>query len=225
MHWIKKIVQRQDAKVASLEKVTQENLKENCVEFRHSPVTDPRFLGTSDSGSCVDGTLKVLFVCTGNICRSAAAAVSARFLLEEYEKSWIIESAGTGAVVGNGIDPDIATALLEFGIGGLDVHVAKQASFEILNAADLIVVFDESHFSWVVAEVPELVSKLIPFRKLAELVSGGQVDIETLKHRNMTTATKSEHWLQDPYRRGQDVARATVKIIIEDIRVILSNLG
>src|SRR3954452_22519305 len=61
----------------------------------------------------------VLFVCTGNICRSALAERLGRAYLDEMlgDEAALIRmtSAGIGAVVGSGMHPDSALVLAGFG--------------------------------------------------------------------------------------------------------------
>lgn len=169
-------------------------------------------------------SIKILFVCTGNICRSAAGSVIAKAARNAGRSNWRIDSAGTGALVGCGVEPEIAAALEEFGIRGIEDHVAKQLSFRLLEAADLILIFDESHFRWVLNEAPQVVDKILPLRKLATLLEDGVKTVEQVKRENLKIATRPSHWLDDPYRRGPDVARTCVSQILHDLEIIIANL-
>jgi protein-tyrosine phosphatase len=78
---------------------------------------------------------QILVVCTGNICRSPVAAA----MLKQLCPGKHIESAGLGAMVGQGVAP-MARQLAE--AVGLDVtgHMARQLSHEMLQQADLVLV-------------------------------------------------------------------------------------
>src|ERR687886_239183 len=85
--------------------------------------------------------IRILFVCTGNICRSALAERLGRAFLDEAlgRKATLIhlESAGVRAVVGSEMDPD--SALVLEGLGGDAAGFeARQFEAELATHADLI---------------------------------------------------------------------------------------
>jgi protein-tyrosine phosphatase len=88
----------------------------------------------------------ILFVCLGNICRSPAAEIIFRKMVEEAERSedFHIDSAGTiGYHEGSPPDPRMAEALERNGytIDGC----ARQIAEEDLEKFDLIVTMDETN--------------------------------------------------------------------------------
>lgn len=88
---------------------------------------------------------RVVFVCTGNICRSPMAAVMARAAINDagLGANVSVESAGTGGWhTGEGMDPR-AAAELE-GLGLDSTHAAQQVSERLLGA-DLLVALDSGH--------------------------------------------------------------------------------
>jgi protein-tyrosine phosphatase len=90
---------------------------------------------------------RVVFVCTGNICRSPMAEVMARAAFADagLGEKVSIESAGTGGWhTGEGMDPR-AAAELE-GLGLESGHSAQQVSARLLDA-DLLVALDSGHAS------------------------------------------------------------------------------
>ena len=99
--------------------------------------------------------LSVVFVCTGNICRSPIAE---KVFVHELEKAGLAEavhvsSAGTGNWhVGSPAD-ERAAAVLRAG-GYDDAHIARQVDAEQLGA-DLIVALDRSHQRALRSLVPE----------------------------------------------------------------------
>lgn len=87
----------------------------------------------------------VVFVCTGNICRSPMAEVMTRRALVDsgLADRVSVSSVGTGGWhVGNGMDPRAAAELSDHGYD--PAHVAAQLS-ESDHAADLIVALDRGH--------------------------------------------------------------------------------
>lgn len=92
---------------------------------------------------------KILFVCTGNTCRSAMAAALARramaeLLPEDPAMAIEIGSAGLAAVPGDGASPGAARALLDKGLD-LGDHRATPLHPQHLEEADLVLAMTAAH--------------------------------------------------------------------------------
>ncbi len=94
--------------------------------------------------------LNVLFVCTGNTCRSPLAALALRSELGDEASAVSIQSAGTSATVGQ---PASEGSRRVAAAEGLDLsgHRARPVTPELLRRADLILVMSTSHRSAVLA--------------------------------------------------------------------------
>jgi protein-tyrosine-phosphatase len=90
-------------------------------------------------------TYNLLFVCTGNTCRSPmAAAIAER---EKQRRGWhhvAIRSAGTGAAEGAHASAETIEVLKEQGIDSPD-HAADLLTDEHVRWADLVLVMSLSH--------------------------------------------------------------------------------
>jgi protein-tyrosine phosphatase len=97
---------------------------------------------------------KILVVCIGNICRSPVAAAMLRQALPDRQ----IESAGLGALVGEGVEPR-ARLLAE--ADGLEVaaHRARQLTAELLEACDLVLVMSAGQRRAIGELVPAALGK------------------------------------------------------------------
>lgn len=176
---------------------------------------------------------KILFVCTGNICRSATGAVAAGDTMRRLYNSndprftghWIIESAGTNAVVGHPMDETIRNIALERGVRGTEFHVGKQLTFDMIMAADLIFVFDQGHYQWIQREVPTALEKIIPLKKAYEIIaSNGAMPLDALKHLNKSIPTAPQHWMADPYRQDLALNVATVDTILAKMETLTTGI-
>jgi protein-tyrosine-phosphatase len=89
--------------------------------------------------------VRVLFVCTGNLCRSPMAAALLRAELEAREVEDVeVESAGTWAIDGSPATHDAIGTLAGLGID-LRGHRSKHLSRSQLTRADLIVAMTTVH--------------------------------------------------------------------------------
>ena len=125
----------------------------------------------------------VVFVCTGNICRSPLAEAMATQMASRITSAdgsllserFRFESAGTASWhVGDDMDPRALSALLAAGFSAHE-HAAQHADDDLLGRADLLVALDRKHKQILGGRssrgTPILM--LRPFDPLA----GGQVDV------------------------------------------------
>ena len=84
--------------------------------------------------------INVVFVCTGNTCRSPMAE---GYLKSKKPKGYSIISRGLGAD-GSPVANNSANVMLESGID-ITKHISKQMSYEDAERADVIVCMSASH--------------------------------------------------------------------------------
>lgn len=107
-------------------------------------------------------TKRLLFVCTGNICRSPMA----EYLLREKlggRRDWTVESAGVSAVAGIPASVEAVQALRACGID-LRRHRSQPLRRECIDAATLVVVMTRSHRDQLLALFPDALEKLYLLR-------------------------------------------------------------
>jgi protein-tyrosine phosphatase len=98
-----------------------------------------------------DGAFGVLFVCTGNICRSPTAEALARRELARYPGAPIqLSSAGSHALEGN---PAASRSMLAASSRGasLERHFARELTRRRVRAADLILCMAAEHRPFVLS--------------------------------------------------------------------------
>jgi protein-tyrosine-phosphatase len=93
--------------------------------------------------------MKVLFVCSGNTCRSPLAEVIARRMANEAGRSDIIvSSAGTQAWDGSPASDGSLLVGIERGLD-LSAHRSRRLTIEIIRESDVILVMAPSHLAQV----------------------------------------------------------------------------
>lgn len=100
--------------------------------------------------------IKVLFVCTGNICRSPSAEAVLRNILRNYKRAdeFHIESAGThGYHVGSEPDKRAVLAARVRGISMEGIRARKVIS-EDFSKFDHIIAMDQGHYRILNAMMP-----------------------------------------------------------------------
>lgn len=138
-------------------------------------------------------------------------------------------SAGTRALVGEGIDPPMAAEL--GGRGEPDAHRARQLTRSLVEEADLILAMAAEHRRYILDEWPPLGRKAFVIghaaRVLSELPAEVTLD-SVVEHlwRHRTSEEGDE--VADPYRRGSEAAGVAARQIDGYLGVIvgaLSRLG
>jgi len=110
------------------------------------------------------GIKTVLFVCTGNSCRSVMAEGLLKKYLEDLGKDIAVMSAGTGTL--DGMPPTIPTIEV-MKAEGIDVSAfrSKILTEKLIKAADLILVMEAMHKEEVLRRVPSASSKTYLLRE------------------------------------------------------------
>lgn len=120
------------------------------------------------------GRFKILFVCTGNTCRSPMAAGGLRALLKGKNIETIeVLSAGTHAATGSPAT-EYAMEAVKTWHGDLSDHRARPLTRELLEEVDLILVMSSSHYQIVNTMSPEAIDKTFMLKKFPEPGGGGE---------------------------------------------------
>lgn len=116
----------------------------------------------------MSATRKLLFVCTGNICRSPMAQFMAAARAREAGLPLSAASAGVEGVVGSGMTGGAVRALAARGIKGVK-HSARQLDERMLAEADAVYALTRGHRDVMVSRFPAHAGKISVLREAAGL--------------------------------------------------------
>jgi protein-tyrosine phosphatase len=122
-------------------------------------------------------TFSILFVCTGNICRSPLAEIVTRRLLDERlgvsGAAFTVASAGTRAVTGNSMAVGSRRALSALGATeAARSFRARRLDAGMAASADLVLTAERGHRQLVVTLQPTALAKTFCFREFVRLLAG-----------------------------------------------------
>ncbi|MNI14246.1 Low molecular weight protein-tyrosine-phosphatase YwlE [compost metagenome] len=110
--------------------------------------------------------LHILFVCTGNTCRSPLAEGMLRTMLQKEQIDAEVRSAGVSAISGNPISRNSSTILKESGFQG-ELSSSSLTHKEV-EWADLILTMTVSHKRTVIQRFPQAIEKSFTLKEHVE---------------------------------------------------------
>ena len=192
---------------------------------------------TTPSGET--SALHVLFVCTGNICRSPSAQMLLRARLDDLlgpeAKQIEISSAGLGTPGDWELDPPIADLLRSAGVEDVEQFRSRPVTPAVLADADLILTGTKQHRLTIGADFPDAYGRTFTMREAVrllvhadrdglpryDLLDRGRSMIALMQRERGTRALTEENLdVEDPHGRRQSAYEA----MFADIRGIVDVL-
>ena len=153
--------------------------------------------------------MRILFVCTGNVCRSPLAERLATTwargkLAHSPEAEMVrIESAGLSAVAGRPMDPDAAAALVELG-GDPAGFESREFTRELAEDADLVLTMTRDQRRAVLEATPRGLRRTFTLTEAADLLQ--RADLTGLPLLPLTARARELGRRLDAARAGRPTA-------------------
>lgn len=150
--------------------------------------------------------MKIMFICTGNICRSAMAEGMMRKLVQEQNKEAEVYSCGIYAETGDYATYNAVEAASKYD-ADISNHRATNIRDSKIEEMDVILCATISHKQSVLYLHPELEGKVFTMKEYAKLDKNGQ-DMD----------------IKDPWGYDMDVYENCAKEIKECLDIIINKI-
>lgn len=197
---------------------------------RRDPVTDDAAAPTEvEEGALapVSKPLKVLFVCTANICRSPYMELTARHLAGN-DPTLEFASAGTHGFTDEPMDKPMVE-VTQPGTLGHDTFRSRPLTNAELEWADVVLTAEASHRQFILDDNPALFRKVFSLGQFVETVGDigagvhGRDLLAAMQHRRGPASADLD--VADPYRRGPEAARTAADNIDRLLAVAIRALS
>ena len=200
-------------------------------------------VGTSGSSD----VFRLLYVCTGNICRSPFAQFHTRFLLGARLGPWAhafaVHSAGVSAVRGHGMHEDTRAQLASRrDHPDVAAFAARQLPDRDVLLADLVLTMTRDHRSTVLGDVPRALPTTFTLREFARLLRAADpaeraalprppveraramVALARATRGTVPAVSAEEDAVPDPVSGGPEAHADAARVIDECVRTVLDLL-
>jgi sulfate adenylyltransferase len=169
--------------------------------------------------------LRVLFVCTANICRSPFMELLTR---QQAGDTLEVGSAGTHGVDDHPMSEEMADRARERGIDPSGFR-SRPLTEDLVGAADLVLTAEAAHRAFVHDEWPAAFRRTFTLGQLAAAVRADDSDLsgpDLLVHLgDRPGAADTARDVPDPYGRGPEVAARCAGTIEDLLRVVVPALS
>ncbi len=199
---------------------------EDCRDEVLAALAAAGFVSAGEPDEVEAEPIRVLFVCTANICRSPYLELRARQLLGPDSRVEV-SSAGT---LGFDASPVSDTMEAEFARWStqVDDFRSRPVTGEMIDAADVVLTAEAAHRTRLLEERPAAFRKIftlgqfVASAEAADPALHGRALLEALASRRVPAA--AEHDIADPYRRGPEAARRAAVTMEQLLEVLVDKL-
>ena len=197
------------------------------VEQRGAPATSARRDPVTEEAAATTEPLKVLFVCTANICRSPYMEITARHLAAD-DPTLEFASAGTHGFTDERMNQPMVE-VTQPGTLGHDSFRSRPLTNAELDWADVVLTAEASHRQFILDDNPALFRKVFSLGQFVETVGDigagvhGRDLLAAMQHRRGPASADLD--VADPYRRGPEAARTAADHIDRLLAVAIRALS
>ena len=169
--------------------------------------------------------VRILAVCTGNICRSPVAEALLTRGIFELGVLADVRSAGTSAAVGQPVDPATQRLLARRGVALPDDFAARQLQVDDLRDADLILTMTLEQRREALELFPGAVRRTFTLTEFAALVSASEEPLfldDLRPNRSVLLAASVDYDVPDPHGRRRRHHVAAYEMVDDATKAILS---
>ena len=157
----------------------------------------------------------ILFVCTGNTCRSAMAEGIFKKILKERtedDSKFNILSAGIYALPGMSPTPEAIKVMTEQGID-ISRHITTQVKEDLVKKADLILVMSKTHKDYIKTKFTFTQDKIYLLKEFAQIG-----EFKSIR------STDENYEVVDPLGRPIEFYRIVARELKENLEKILDKI-
>lgn len=139
----------------------------------------------------------VLFVCSGNTCRSPMAAALFKALLAHHGQDlsrWMVASAGTSATENQPAAPQAVQVVANRGLE-LNAHRSQRVTARLLSHYNLILCMEKAHQKAVISLAPALANRVYLLSSMANQTATIEDPFGGSLEDYERTAQAIDHWL------------------------------
>lgn len=161
--------------------------------------------------------MNILFVCTGNTCRSPMAEKILSKKANDSNLNLEIKSAGISAVEGYPASKNAREIIKEYGLD--DTHISKKVSKDLLAWADIILTMTIAHKEALIEQEPEFYNKVFTLKEYLYIHSEDKIKLEKLNKLYAQIELKKQNYYNE-YKVHIEALENRYNSLIEEMKQI-----